>query len=93
MISIRSLLSLSNVYEDALSNLIHRMLIRRLQDGPRAHWDGVDDSLRQVFQGAYFVQPSRQCTSTVLDVVRSENWEEAGKGLRVSADLFRSITC
>jgi hypothetical protein len=80
--SVASLLSLSTAFENALGNLVYRLLLHRLQDGPKIAWQIVDSTLQQIFETSLDILPGQNIAAAV-DILRTENWGEAGNGLRV----------
>ena len=85
VISVASLLSLSTAFESALGNLVYRLLLHRLQDGPKIAWQIVESALQQIFETSIDMLPG-QNIAAVVDILRTENWGEAGKGLRVRVE-------
>jgi serine/threonine-protein kinase ATR len=82
-----SLLSFSTGFESALGNLIYRLVLYRLQQGPRVGWESVDIALRHIFDAPLDVLPLGQNVVPALDILRTENWGDAGKDLRVSLSM------
>jgi hypothetical protein len=68
-----------------LGNLIYRLLLYVLQDGPRSGWEIVDSSLRRIFEAPLDILPLGQNIMTALNVLRTESWGDSGKELRVRA--------
>jgi hypothetical protein len=85
--STASLLSLSTGFENALGNLIYRLVLYRLQQGPKVGWENVDIALGQIFDASPDPLPLYQNIVPALDILRTENWGDAGKNLRVSVDI------
>ena len=77
------LASLSTGFESALGNLIYRLLLHMIQEGPRSGWETVDSALRQVFKTPHHILHVGQNIVTALDVLRTESWGDSGKELRV----------
>jgi hypothetical protein len=83
VLSAASLISLSTGLEGALSDMIYRLLLYRLQEGPRTGWGNVDNALRDIYEAKLSIIHPRQSILIALDVLRTENWGEEGKDLRV----------
>lgn len=83
VVSASSLIFLSTGFKGALGNMIYRLLLYRLQEGPRTGWENVDNALRNVFEAKLSIMAPKQNILAALDVLRTENWGEEGKGLRV----------
>ena len=83
--SITLLQSLSAGFDSSLGNLIYRLLLLRLQEGPRIGWETVDDALRQTFTASVplHILPLGQNIVAALDILRTETWGDAGNDLRV----------
>jgi serine/threonine-protein kinase ATR len=82
--STAALASLVTGFESALGNLIYRLLLHMLREGPKTGWELVDSTLRQIFEGPPDTLPLGQNIVTAFDILRTESWGDSGKELRVS---------
>lgn len=89
--SAAALTSLSIGLEGALTDKVYRLLLYRLQEGPRTGWENVDNALRDAFDAKLGVIHPRQNILVALDVLRTETWGDEGKELRVGLSILSSF--
>lgn len=89
--AIGALMSLSSRTRSHLDKLVSRLVLLRLQEGPRPGWECVDGALCGMFDPSIEITSLKQHYDAMLDAVRTETWGEAGKDLRVRKTAFLEI--
>lgn len=86
--SAASLISQPIGVESALSDMIYCLMLCRLQEGPRPGWENVDIALCNVFEAKLNITHTRRSILVALDILRTENWGDEGRDLRVGLSAF-----